>query len=245
MTHKNMSAVSGFIRSFTLIELLVVIAIIAILASMLLPALGKARQKAYAIKCASNLKQVAMCNLFYANDYDGFAPAEYYDYFGRPSRVTWVYFLRDANKYIPLVGPKSGTPDPDSLLACPAEKGAVASGYPSTNYGITCTMDDVAVDAKYTSKSGGKSWVMDSASRSLVKVDTISRSSAVGMFSDTIVDSYRFAVNNTSYADAFRHQDAINIAYWDGHVGNMKLVGFPSYVRYSDTEWLSPWFYNN
>src|SRR5437868_4159088 len=57
-------------KGFTLIELLVVIAIIAILAAILFPVFAQAREKARAITCVSNLKQIALATLMYSQDYD-------------------------------------------------------------------------------------------------------------------------------------------------------------------------------
>ena len=63
-------------RGFTLVELLVVIAIIGILASMLLPTLGRAREEARKAKCKSNLRQIGLGIQMYANDFNDYMPLD-------------------------------------------------------------------------------------------------------------------------------------------------------------------------
>jgi prepilin-type N-terminal cleavage/methylation domain-containing protein len=66
-------------RAFTLIELLVVVAIIAILASMLLPVLGRAKERAYLTSCKNNHRQLTLAALLYVGDHEDMTPAATYN----------------------------------------------------------------------------------------------------------------------------------------------------------------------
>jgi len=125
--------------SFTLIELLVVVAVIAILASLLFPSLGAARQKAKALQCLSNQRQCGMATWMYANDnkgcgigYDGLWPTAH-------SMQRYWPDLFMMNGYLPEKAiQRSGTglsilPFPN-VFSCPAFYPPPCS---YSNYGLT------------------------------------------------------------------------------------------------------------
>jgi prepilin-type N-terminal cleavage/methylation domain-containing protein len=105
-------------RGFTLIELLVVIAIIAILAAMLLPALAKAKERAYQTACIANLKQVGIALKMYTDDNGEFFPVASDSVTDPANPLLWT---KELGPYLPQKGAKVTSVE-NPVFVCPSAK---------------------------------------------------------------------------------------------------------------------------
>ena len=186
------------LKTFTLIELLVVIAIIAILASMLLPALNQAREKAKTIKCAANQKQIGLAMQLYSQDWDGWVQPRMHTVASNPPY--WFNVLD--NNYV----------NNEEVFHCPSDEDFIFNDS-HLSYGINYRGD--------TTEGTGFGYSWDYAPCIAVKFSQVKCASTTIYVADSNGNGLRDHVvhfTDPNYQVGSRHSKGTNILWADAHV---------------------------